>query len=61
MKVRTKYFIDYVYDQPSGVNFYHTLVRTSDNLILYSNSDLQTVINYAKEIQGINSKDICIL
>lgn len=61
MKVRTKYFIDYVYDQPSGANFYHTLVRTRDSLILYSNSDLQTVINYAKEIQGINSKDLCIL
>ena len=61
MKVTTKYFIDYVYYQPSGANYYHTLVRTRDNAILFSNPNLQLVIDYAKEIQGINSKDLCIL
>ena len=61
MKVTTKYFIDYVYNQPNGANYYHTLVRTRDNLILFSNPNLQLVIKYAKEIQGINPKDLCIL
>lgn len=61
MKVTTKYFIDYVYNQPSGDNYYHTLVRTRDNAILYNSPNLQWVIDYAKEIQGINSKDLCIL
>lgn len=61
MKVTTKYFIDYVYNQPSGENFYHTLVRTHDGAILYSNPNLQLVIDYAKEIQGIKSEDLCIL
>jgi hypothetical protein len=61
MKVKTKYFIDYVYNQPSGANYYHTLVRTRDNAILFSNPNLQLVIGYAKEIQGINSKAFCIL
>lgn len=61
MKVETKYFIDYVYNQPSGANYYHTLVRTRDGAILFSDPNLQLVINYAKEIQGINSKDLCIL
>lgn len=61
MKVTTKYFIDYVYDQPGEANHCHTLVRTRDNAILSSNPNLQPVIDYAKEIQGINSKDSCIL
>lgn len=61
MKVTTKYFIDYVYDRPGEDNYYHTLVRTRDNAILFSSPNLQLVIDYAKEIQGINSKDLCIL
>lgn len=61
MKVKTKYFIDYVYNQPSGANYYHALVRTRDGAMLFSNPNLQLVIDYAKEIQGINSKDLCIL
>lgn len=43
MKVTTKYFIDYVYNQPSGANYYHTLVRTRDNAILFSNPNLQLI------------------
>lgn len=61
MKVTTKYFIDYVYNQPSGANYYHTLVRTRDNAILFSNPNLQSVIDYAKKILGIDSKGLCIL
>lgn len=52
MKVTTKYFIGYVHNQPSGANYYHTLVRTRDNAILFSNPNLQSVID---------SKDLCIL
>ena len=61
MKVTTKYFIDYVYNQPSGAHYYHTLVRTRDNAILFSNPNLQLAIDYVKKIQGIDSKDLCIL
>lgn len=61
MKVTTKYFIDCVYDQPSGINYYHTLVRTQDNAILFSNPNLQLVIKYAKEVLDIDSDDLCIL
>ena len=61
MKVTTKYYIDYAYNQTIGENFYHTLVRTRDGLILFSNHNLQTVIDYAKKIQCINSKDLSIL
>lgn len=61
MKVTTKYFIDCVYGRPGGDNYYHTLVRTRDNAILFGSPNLQSVIDYAKEIQGVNSKDLCIL
>lgn len=61
MKVKTKYFIDYVYDQTIGENFYHTLVRTRDGVILYSSPNLKWVIDYAEDVQGINPKDLCIL
>lgn len=61
MKVTTKYFIGYVYSQPSGANYYHALVRTRDNAILFSSPNLQVVIDYAKQVQGIDSKDLCIL
>lgn len=61
MKVTTKYFIDHVYDQPGEANYYHTLVRTRDNAILFSSPNLQLVIDYAKEILGVNSKDLRIL
>lgn len=43
MEVTTKYFIGYVYNQPSGANYYHTLVRTRDNAILFSNPNLQLI------------------
>ena len=61
MKVTTKYFIDYAYDRQRGANYYHALVGTRDNSILYSSPNLQWVIDYAIEIQGISSKDLCIL
>ena len=61
MKITTKYFIDYVYGRPGEFNYYHTLVVTRDGAILFSNPNLQLVIDYAEEILGISSKDLCIL
>lgn len=61
MKVTTKYFIDYVYNQPGEDNYYYVLVRTRDNAALYSSPNLEWVIGYAEEVQGINSEDLCIL
>lgn len=34
-----KYVVDYVYDNPSGENYYYQIVRLSDNAILYANPD----------------------
>ena len=31
------YYIDYIYNNPSGENFYYQLVRKSDDAILYAN------------------------
>lgn len=59
--MKTKYFIDYIYNQPSGENFYHQLVRTKDDAILFSISDLETVIRYAKFELGIDGKELTIL
>ena len=59
--MKTKYFIDYIYNQPSGENFYHQLVRTKDDAILFANRDLETVIRYAKFELDINSKELTIL
>lgn len=39
----SKYYIDYIYDNPSGANFYHQLVRRADNAILYANPNLDFV------------------
>lgn len=43
IKKISKYYIDYVYDNPSGANFYHQLVRRSDGAILYANPNLDNV------------------
>lgn len=61
MKIKTRYYIDYVYNQTIGENFYHTLVRTRDEAILYSNKNLQYVIDYAKNELNINGKEITVL
>lgn len=61
MIVKTKYYIDYIYGQTIGENFYHQLVRTRDEAILFANKDLETVINYAKFELNINPNDLTIL
>lgn len=40
MKTESKYYIDYIYNNPSGANFYFQLVRRSDEAILYANPNL---------------------
>lgn len=39
-----KYVIDYVYDNPSGENYYFQLVRLSDNAILTSSRDITSIM-----------------
>lgn len=57
---KSKYFIDYIYDNPSGHNFYHQLVRRKDNAILYDNPNLEFVFAYCFKA-GINKDDVVVL
>ena len=41
---KAEYVIDYVYDNPSGANFYYQLVRLSDDAILFANQNLNNVM-----------------
>lgn len=59
--METKYYIDYINGQTIGENFYHQLVRTRDEAILFANKDLKTVIWYAKIKLNINGNDLTIL
>lgn len=61
MIMKTEYYIDYIYGQPIGENFYHQLVRTRVEAILFANKDLKTVIWYAKIKLNINGNELTIL
>jgi hypothetical protein len=56
----SKYYIDYIYNNPSGSNFYHQLVRRSDGAILYANPNLDFVKIRCWELE-INASDVVIL
>lgn len=56
----TPYYIDYIYNNPSGENFYYQLVRRRDNAILYANPNLDFVKLRCWEL-GISKDDIVIL
>jgi hypothetical protein len=56
----SKYYIDYIYDNTIGVNFYHQLVRRSDEAILYANPDLNRVYVYCWS-SGIDRNDVVTL
>lgn len=58
--VTTPYFIDYIYNNPTGENFYFQLVRRSDDAILYANHNLDNIKLRCWEL-GINCKDVTIL
>jgi hypothetical protein len=53
----SKYFIDYICNNTIGANFYHQLVRRSDEAILYANHDLNRVYMYCWT-SGIDRKDV---
>lgn len=55
-----KYTIDFVYDNPSGENYYHQLVRNSDGAILYANPILDNIFVFCFKA-GINREDVAIL
>jgi hypothetical protein len=54
------YYIDYIYNNPSGENFYYQLVRRRDDAILYANPNLDCVKVRCWEL-GISKDDIVIL
>lgn len=62
MEIKTKYFIDYVYpvDAYGHQSFYHQLVRTADNAILYANQNLDYVKIECWN-RGINKQEVTIL
>lgn len=53
----TKYYIDYIYDNPNVSNSYYQLVRRSDNAILYANEKLYNVFYRCWEL-GITNNDV---
>ena len=57
---KTKYVIDYIYNNTSGINFYHQLVRRSDNAILYANEKLDNVFLRCWEL-GITRDEVAVL
>lgn len=41
-----EYVIDYVYENTIGANFYYQVVRIKDDMILYSNEDINIVMKW---------------
>lgn len=62
MEIKTKYFIDFVcpVDAYGKQSFYHQLVRTRDNAILYANEKLE-YIELVCWKRGINKQEVTIL
>ena len=56
----TRYVIDYIHSNKTGINFYHQLVRCSDGAILYANQNLDNVFIRCWEL-GITCNDVVIL
>ena len=56
----TRYVIDYIYNNTSGINYYHQLVRRADNAILYANQSLDNVFIRCWEL-GIPCNEVVIL
>ena len=44
VKDTAKYVVDYVYDNPNGINYYYQIVRIKDNAILYANPDRNNIV-----------------
>ena len=60
LKIEAHYVIDYIYNNTSGINFYHQLVRLSDDAILYANQNLENVFLRCWEL-GIQQNDVVVL
>ena len=60
MTIKTKYYIDYIYDKHYGANYYYQLVRTKDDAILYANENLDYVKIRCREL-GIPKEEIILL
>ena len=60
LKIEAPYVIDYIYDNSGSINFYHQLVRQSDNAILYANESLDNVFLRCWEL-GIKRNDVVVL
>ena len=56
----SKYYIDYIHSNTIGSNFYHQLVRRSDEAILYANPNLDNVKLRCWEL-GITCNEVVIL
>jgi hypothetical protein len=56
----SKYYIDYISKNTTGHNFYHQLVRRSDEAILYANPNLDFVMLHCWKL-GINKNDVITL
>jgi len=56
----SKYYIDFIYDVPAGQDFYHQLVRRSDNAILCAHTDLDSIFLFCFHA-GISKNDLIIL
>ena len=55
----TPYFIDYIYANTIGANFYYQLVRRTDGAILYANPKLENVqIECWKRCISVNEVEI---
>jgi len=57
---KTKYVIDYIYNNTPGINYYHQLVRCSDSAILYANESLDNVFLRCWEL-GITRDEVVVL
>lgn len=60
IEVKTKYYVDYICDNPTVSPCYYQLVRTKDDLILYANENLKYIKIYCWE-NHIQPEDITIL
>jgi hypothetical protein len=56
----TKYFVDYIYNNPTVSNSYYQLVRRYDDAILYANKELDNVFIRCWEL-GITRDEIVVL
>lgn len=55
-----EYVVDYVYDNPSGANYYYQLVRLSDNAILCAHKEKNDIIIHCWNV-GIEKSKVAFI